>query len=111
MEDIAPARTARPGEVARMLKIDVATVSRYAKTGKIPCDVTPSGHRRYNLEEVRLALAGSRVTRGVDASDLLTRVAAAEADAARLRLALEELGASLRAHLLEDERLINRKRS
>lgn len=50
-------RTARPGEVARMLGVDPKTVSRYAVAGRIPCSTTPSGHRRFNLNEVRAALS------------------------------------------------------
>jgi len=50
-------RSARPAEVARILGLDPKTVGRYARAGRIPFSTTPSGHRRYNINEVRLALA------------------------------------------------------
>jgi hypothetical protein len=30
----------------------------YARNGRIPFDTTPGGHRRFDIEEVRTALAG-----------------------------------------------------
>jgi hypothetical protein len=50
-------RTHLPKEVATALGISVDTVGRYAREGIIPFEVTPKGHRRYDLEEVRSALA------------------------------------------------------
>lgn len=52
-------RTEYPKEVATALGISVDTVGRYAREGIIPFEVTPKGHRRYNIEEVREALASS----------------------------------------------------
>lgn len=52
-------RTHFPKEVATALGISVDTVARYAREGIIPFDVTPKGHRRYNIEEVRDALAST----------------------------------------------------
>ncbi|WP_170133094.1 MerR family DNA-binding transcriptional regulator [Arthrobacter livingstonensis] len=50
-------RSQLPGEVALALGISVDTVARYAREGLIPFAKTPKGHRRYNLAEVRDALA------------------------------------------------------
>lgn len=55
----AISRTNYPKEVATALGISVDTVGRYAREGIIPFEVTPKGHRRYNIEEVREALAAS----------------------------------------------------
>lgn len=52
-------RTHFPKEVATALGISVDTVGRYAREGIIPFEVTPKGHRRYDIEEVRDALASS----------------------------------------------------
>ncbi|MHC6591551.1 MerR family transcriptional regulator [Arthrobacter sp. C152] len=52
-------RTQFPKEVATALGISVDSVARYAKEGLIPFEVTPKGHRRYNVEEVREALASA----------------------------------------------------
>ena len=43
-----------------------ATVQQYARNGRIPFDTTPGGHRRFDIEEVRVALAlrsGGRLPR------------------------------------------------
>jgi excisionase family DNA binding protein len=42
----------RPSEVARMLHVSPQTVSRWADEGKIRCDVTLGGHRRFPRAEV-----------------------------------------------------------
>lgn len=48
--------------VARELRVSAASIQRYAREGRIPFDVTPGGHRRYSVEEVRRALAGGHRT-------------------------------------------------
>lgn len=35
----------------------------YAREGRIPFDATPGGHRRFDIEEVRAALAGRQRAR------------------------------------------------
>lgn len=45
-------------EVAAALGLRPATVQMYARNGRIPFDATPGGHRRFDVEEVRAALAG-----------------------------------------------------
>jgi DNA-binding transcriptional MerR regulator len=52
-------RTQFPKEVATALGISVDTVARYAREGIIPFEVTPKGHRRYDIDEVRDALAST----------------------------------------------------
>ncbi len=49
-------RTQFPKEVATALGISVDTVARYAREGIIPFEVTPKGHRRYDIDEVRDAV-------------------------------------------------------
>lgn len=53
-------RTAEAAELARALRLSVDSVGRYAREGRIPFDTTPGGHRRYNVDEVRLALGLGR---------------------------------------------------
>jgi hypothetical protein len=36
-----------------------ATVQKYARDGRIPFDLTPGGHRRFDVEEVRAALSSA----------------------------------------------------
>lgn len=55
----AVSRTDYPKDVATALGISADTVGRYAREGIIPFEVTPKGHRRYNIEEVREALASA----------------------------------------------------
>jgi len=45
-----------PGEVARMFRVDVKTVTRWADTGVLPVIRTPAGTRRYRTAEVLAAL-------------------------------------------------------
>lgn len=48
-----------PGEVAELLRVDARTVTRWAKTGKLPAAVrTPGGHRRYRRGDLAPYLAG-----------------------------------------------------
>lgn len=47
---------AKPKEVAERLNIEVQTLRDYAVRGLIPCEMTPLGHRRYDLELVGEAL-------------------------------------------------------
>lgn len=62
-------RTVAAAEVARALGLSADSIGRYARAGRVPFDVTPGGHRRFDVEEVRLALgsggghAASRVFR------------------------------------------------
>lgn len=51
-------RTLTSGQVAQELGVSAASVQRYARVGKIPHDVTLGGHYRFNMEEIRVAVAG-----------------------------------------------------
>lgn len=53
--DVVRAMTSQ--RVAQELRVSAASIQRYAREGRIPFDVTPGGHRRYSVEEVRQALA------------------------------------------------------
>lgn len=53
-------RTASTSDVARALGVGSPTVQSYARQGRIPFGVTPGGHRRFNLDEVRDALRAER---------------------------------------------------
>lgn len=37
-----------PAEVARLVGVSATTVTRWAREGKLPCQVTLGGHRRFN---------------------------------------------------------------
>lgn len=50
-------------DIAKALDIDEQTVRRYAREGLIPFSETLGGHRRYDLDEVRTALARARARR------------------------------------------------
>lgn len=56
-------RTSSSKDVAAALGVKPTTVQRYAREARVPYEQTPGGHRRFNVEEVRAALA-----REVDAS-------------------------------------------
>ena len=49
-----------PGEVADIFKVDVKTVGRWAKAGKLTFIRTLGGHRRYNAQEVYAFIEASR---------------------------------------------------
>ena len=46
-----------PAELAGALRVNPKTVSRWEKTGKIPCIRTLGGHRRFRVSDVRTALS------------------------------------------------------
>ncbi|MCX5066622.1 BldC family transcriptional regulator [Micromonospora lupini] len=45
-----------PGEVAHLFRVDAKTVTRWAKTGKLPGIKTLGGHRRFYASTVRTLL-------------------------------------------------------
>lgn len=45
-------------QIGQELGLAAATVQKYARDHRIPCELTPGGQRRFNLEEVREALYG-----------------------------------------------------
>lgn len=49
-----PEQLLTPGEVARILRVDPKTVTRWARTGKLSAVTLPSGHRRYRESEIRM---------------------------------------------------------
>lgn len=54
-------RIMSPHEVGRMLGVDVKTVSRYARNGKLPEGfLTPGGHRRWYESEILARVPGVR---------------------------------------------------
>lgn len=44
-------------KLGKQLGLTKATINRLAKDGRIPFIVLPSGHRRFDLEQVKLALS------------------------------------------------------
>lgn len=88
-------RTWLPKAVAEALGVSVDTVGRYAREGLIPFATTPKGHRRFDLGEVRQALAdieGPQLTRllpagstGAAASRLIAGPAVAVSASAALQ--------------------------
>jgi predicted site-specific integrase-resolvase len=57
-------RLLKPGEVARMFRVDTKTVTRWARSGRLTSIWTLGGHRRYLDSEVRRLLDESRTDRG-----------------------------------------------
>ncbi|MHB1486516.1 MAG: MerR family DNA-binding transcriptional regulator, partial [Acidimicrobiales bacterium] len=49
------ARTLTAGKVADELGVRPVTVRKWASEGRIPCDRTAGGHRRFSLDEVLVA--------------------------------------------------------
>lgn len=49
-----------PGEVARMLRVDPKTVTRWASQGRIQSVRTPGGHRRFYAAEIMGIAEGGR---------------------------------------------------
>jgi excisionase family DNA binding protein len=52
-------RTLKAAQISAALGVSVDSVGRYARAGQIPFATTPGGHRLFNLDEVRQALAPS----------------------------------------------------
>jgi len=50
-------RTCAAAQVAAALSLSPDSIGRYAREGRIPFSATPGGHRRFNIDEVRQALA------------------------------------------------------
>lgn len=42
-----------PREVARLFGVNTATIARWSREGRLDSSVTPGGHRRYRLPDVR----------------------------------------------------------
>lgn len=51
-------RLLSPGEVAKLFRVNVKTVTRWAKHGKITFIKTPGGHHRFRESHVRALLRG-----------------------------------------------------
>lgn len=51
-------RTATTEQVADALHVKPATVRKYARERRLPFDVTPGGHRRFDVEEAVRAILG-----------------------------------------------------
>ncbi len=50
-------RTETSAKVAEALHVKAATVRQYARAGRVPFDVTPGGHRRFDVDEVVQAMS------------------------------------------------------
>jgi excisionase family DNA binding protein len=46
-----------PKEVGEMLRVNPKTVTRWAKTGKLPAIKTLGGHRRFRRSDIEAAVA------------------------------------------------------
>ena len=55
-----------PTEAASILRVSPQTVSRWAKEGRIGCQVTLGGHRRFLREEVKALAEQGSVPRAAD---------------------------------------------
>ena len=45
-----------PAQVAKAFSVEVKTVTRWAKSGKLPSIRTPGGHRRYRRADIAALL-------------------------------------------------------
>jgi excisionase family DNA binding protein len=90
-------------DIARALDIDEQTVRRYAREGIIPFAETFGGHRRYDLDDVRAALARARARRLelLDPSTEQTSRLSAEVERAPLRLGRSRRRGITRAMIAE----------
>lgn len=59
--------------VAEALGVSERSVRLYAQAGRVPFAVTPGGHRRFNLDEVREALGSERTSRSTPTLEGLRR--------------------------------------
>lgn len=57
-------RSAEAAQVAAALGLSPDSIGRYAREGRIPFSATPGGHRRFNIDEVRQALAPAGASGG-----------------------------------------------
>ena len=46
-------RLLTPGEVAELFAVDPKTVTRWARTGRLPAIRTPGGHRRFRWSDLQ----------------------------------------------------------
>lgn len=67
-------RAATTSEVASDLGLATTTVQKYAQQGRIPFDTTPGGHRRFDVDEVRQALAPASDLRDAAVAAIRERV-------------------------------------
>lgn len=49
-------RHAKASEAAAALGVSTSTLQKWAQQGRVPCDHTAGGHRRYDIDELRQAL-------------------------------------------------------
>lgn len=52
----------KPGEVAKLFRVDPKTVSRWAANDRFVMVRTPNGHRRYTVDSVRAYLIEEGMT-------------------------------------------------
>jgi DNA-binding transcriptional MerR regulator len=90
-------------DIAKALEIDEQTVRRYAREGIIPFSETLGGHRRYDLNQVRVALmrARSRKLEPIHPSSEEVARLSVETEAAPLRLARSRRRGISRAMIAE----------
>ena len=59
LRDVEDDHLMTPGEVAKMLRVDPKTVSRWAKAGKLSAVRTLGGHRRYRAGDIKAAISNA----------------------------------------------------
>lgn len=60
MTDTPTPELMTPAEVARLFRVDPATVARWATSGQLRCVRTVGGHRRFFRSEIERVLRGDR---------------------------------------------------
>ena len=59
MSDVAEKRFLSRKDVAEIFEVSPHTVTRWAKAGKLPCVLSPTGRRRYLRSDVMRLLEGA----------------------------------------------------
>lgn len=63
-DGVMPDKLYTPAEVARMFRVDPATITRWADAGKLPSLRTLGGHRRFRAADVEAAMARAEKDHG-----------------------------------------------
>jgi hypothetical protein len=94
-------RTASTKQVADALGVTPSTIQLYSRGNRIPFDVTPGGHRRYDIDEVRDTLDETTTTflrpldtAGLGAGAPVVRSRMAQMDSARRAVVGEAMAAA-----------------
>jgi excisionase family DNA binding protein len=107
-------------EASSLLGVHASTLRRWADSGRVPCQRTPGGHRRFSRQRLRPLFEGSAfpAIREVDAAQARDQAWHAQFEGAGLVDTLRELGQRLSGILMQyllradaDERFLDEGRA